>query len=203
MTAGRDVAASIAVVSVLVTAGCSSSEPVPAEPSESFSTSATSSPTSASTDPVDEAEAAALALVPEYLRTIDDLYLDASLPLDGIYAVAVAPEATAEATAIGTFRSQGYQQTGRSQLESTTVGRVDLTNEPTASPTPLLPTVEVSACVDVSQVQANDPSGVSVVPPERPTYLIQQLTLVNTAYPDASGWRVSSAPNTQAQTCDG
>jgi hypothetical protein len=152
--------------------------------------------------PVEEAQALAIALVPDYLRTIDDLYLDPSLPLDGIYEVAVAPEATAQATAIGKFRSQGYRQTGRSQLVTASAASTDLSNSPAASPAPVLPTVVVTACVDVGEVDAIDASGTSIVPPGRPRYLIQQLTAVNTNYPETSSWRISDAPNRQAQSCD-
>jgi hypothetical protein len=142
-------------------------------------------------------------LVPTYLGTIDDLYLDPSRPLDDLYEVAVTPEATAEATAIGTFRSRGYRQAGRSRLVTATADSVDLTTDPAASPSPTLPTVAVTACVDVSQVQATDASGRSVIPADRPRYLVARLTVVNPRYPDASSWRVSEAPNRQAQSCDG
>ena len=145
----------------------------------------------------------AVALVPDYVGTIDDLYLDPSLPLDGIYQVAVAPEATAQATAIGKFRSQGYRQTGRSQLVMASAVSVDLSSTPAAAPSPVFPTVVVTACVDVGQVDAVDASGTSVMPSGRPKYLIQQLTVVNSSYPDTSSWRVSEAPNRQAQSCDG
>jgi hypothetical protein len=117
--------------------------------------------------------------------------------------VAVTPEATAQATAIGTFRSQGFRQVGRSELVTATAESVDLTSDPAASPSPIFPTVVVTACLDVSQVQATDASGNSVVPADRPRYLIARLTVVNPDYPDASSWRVSEAPNRQAQSCDG
>ncbi|WP_254781868.1 hypothetical protein [Modestobacter sp. DSM 44400] len=162
-----------------------------------------SSATESSTDPAEGAKVQAVGLIPTYLRTIDDLYLEPSRSLDDIYDVAVAPEATAEATAIETFRAQGYRQVGRSQLVTTSASSVDLTNDPAASPSPVLPNVVVTACVDVSQVQAIDQSGTSVVPPDRPRYLVQRLTVVNTNYPDATSWRVSAAPNAQAQSCDG
>ena len=142
-------------------------------------------------------------MVPTYLGTIDDLYLDPSRPLDGLYQVAVTPEATAEATAIGTFRSRGYRQAGRSRLVTATADSVSLTTDPSASPSPTLPTVVVTACVDVSQVQATDASGHSVIPADRPRYLVARLTVVNLHYPDASSWRVSEAPNRQAQSCHG
>ena len=115
----------------------------------------------------------------------------------------MAPEATAQATAIGKFRSQGYRQTGRSQLVTASAVSVDLSNDPAASPSPVFPTVVVNACIDVGQVDAVDASGTSVVPSGRPRYLVQQLTVVNPDYPDTSSWRVSGAPNRQAQSCDG
>ena len=84
-----------------------------------------------------------------------------------------------------------------------TADSVDLSTDPAASPSSTLPTVVVTACVDVSQVQATDASGNSVIPADRPSYLVARLTVVNPDYPDASGWRVSVAPNRQAQSCDG
>lgn len=200
----RTAAGAAAVLLVLTASGCSSSsDPAPSSsPISGTSTSQTPSPSPTTPSPAEEAQALAVALVPEYLRTIDDLYLDPSLPLDGIYQVAVAPEATAQATAIGKFRSQGYRQTGRSQLVTAPAVSVDLSNRPDASPSPVFPTVVVTACVDVSQVGAVDVSGQSIVPPDRPRYLIQQLTVVNPDYPDTSAWRVSEAPNRQAESCD-
>ncbi|RBY91416.1 hypothetical protein DQ241_06025 [Blastococcus sp. TF02A-30] len=188
----------------LTASGCSSSSDPgsSSSPTSKTAPSQTPSPSVPTPGPVEEAQALAIALVPDYLRTIDDLYLDPSLPLDGIYEVAVAPEATAQATAIGKFRSQGYRQTGRSQLVTASAASTDLSNSPAASPAPVLPTVVVTACVDVGEVDAIDASGTSIVPPGRPRYLIQQLTAVNTNYPETSSWRISDAPNRQAQSCD-
>ena len=201
----RATAGVAAVLLALTASGCSpSSDPAPSSsPTSGTSTSQTPSPSPTTPSTAEEAQALAVALVSDYLGTIDDLYLDPSLPLDEIYQVAVAPEATAQATAIGKFRSQGYRQTGRSQLVTASAASVDLSNSPAASPSPVFPTVVVTACVDVGQVDAVDATGTSVVPPGRPRYLIQQLTVVNPNYPDTSSWRVSQAPNRQAQSCDG
>ena len=200
----RTTAGAAAVLLALTTLGCSSSSDAgSSSPSTSgTSSSQTSRPSPTTPSPAEEAETLAVALVPDYLGTIDDLYLDPSLPLDGIHQVAVAPEATAQATAIGKFRSQGYRQTGRSQLVTASAASTDLSNSPAASPSPVLPTVVVTACVDVGEVDAIDASGSSIVPSGRPRYLIQQLTVVNPNYPDTSSWRVSEAPNRQAQSCD-
>jgi hypothetical protein len=83
-----------------------------------------------------------------------------------------------------------------------TADSVDLEGDPAASPSPTLPTVLVTTCVDVSQVQAVDEAGNPVVPSGRPEYLVARLSVVNLKYPDASSWRVSEAVNTQAQSCD-
>ncbi len=195
-------AATAAAALLLTVSGCSSSGDGSSTAPTSTSSGSSSSAAPTTTDPSDDAEAQAVALVPTYVRTIDDLYLDPSRPVDDLYEVAVTPEATAQATAIGTFRSQGFRQAGRSQLVTATAESVDLTTEPAASPSPTLPTVVVTACVDVSQVQATDASGNSVIPADRPRYLIARLTVVNPHYPDASAWRVSEAPNRQAQSCE-
>ena len=195
-------AAAAAVFLGLTISSCSSTgDGSSTAPTSTISgTSSSAAPTAS--DPSNDAEAQAVAFVPTYVRTIDDLHLDPSRPLDDLYEVAVTPEATVQATAIGTFRSQGFRQAGRSELVMATADSVDLTTDPAASPTPL-PTVVVTACVDVSQVQATDASGTSVIPADRPRYLVARLTVVNPDYPDASGWRVSEAPNRQAQSCDG
>lgn len=143
-----------------------------------------------------------IAFIPSYLRMIDDLYSNANRPLDDIYQVAVAPDATTEATAIGKFRARGYRQTGRSQLVAASAKSVHLSGNSSASAPPSAPTVVVTACVDVSHVNAVDSSGHSVVAPGRPDYLVEELTVVNPHYPDTASWRVSAAPNRQAQSCD-
>ena len=205
MTVTRTAAAVAAVVLGLTASGCSSSsDPGPSSsPTSTTSTSQTSSAPRTSPSPTQDAQAQAVAFVPTYLQKIDDLYLDRSLPLDEIYQVAVAPDAVTEATAIGKFRAEGYRQTGRVQLVTASADIVDLTNSPAASPSPVLPTVVVTACVDVSQVSAVDATGQSIVPAGRPRYLIEELSVVNPHYPDPSSWRVSEASNRQAQSCDG
>jgi hypothetical protein len=204
VAATRAAAAAAAVVLGLTVSACSSS----GDASSTAPTSATSSPPSWSTapttaNPSQDAQSQAVAFVPTYLGTIDDLYLDPSRALDDIYQIAVAPDAVAEATAIGKFRAQGYRQTGRMQLVSASAGSVDLTNDPAASPSPVLPSVVVTACVDVKQVSAVDATGQSIVPSDRPRYLVEQLTVVNPHYPDPSSWRVSTTSNRQERSCGG
>jgi hypothetical protein len=204
VSATRATATAAAVVLGLTVSACSSS----GDASSPVLTSSPSSPSSSSAapataNPSQNAQSQAVAFVPTYLGTIDNLYLDPSRALHDIYRIAVAPDAVAEATAIGKFRAQGYRQTGRMQLVSASAGRVDLTNSPTASPSPVLPSVVVTACVDVSQVGAVDATGQSIVPSDRPRYLVEHLTVVSPHYPDPSSWRVSTASNRQEGSCGG
>src|SRR3954453_3088338 len=154
VAATRAAAAAAAVGLGLTVSACSSS----GDASSTAATSATSSPPSWSTapttaNPSQDAQSQAVAFVPTYLGTIDDLYLDPSRALDEIYQVAVAPDAVAEATAIGKFRAQGYRQTGESRLVTAVV--VDApADSGSAAPSSALPTVVVNACVDVRQVGA-------------------------------------------------
>ena len=197
----------LALALVAALSACQGSSTPTADPSTSATSEPTStspdptSPSPTSTSPTDEASARAIALVPNYLKTIDDLYSDQTLPLNRLYDVAVTPEVTREASAIGRFRARGYRLTGRSKLVKTTVRTVSLTDHPSASPSPRVPIVSVTACVDVSGVQAFDKTGKSVVPKNRPKYLIERLTITNREYPDQTGWRVSHAPNKQAASC--
>jgi hypothetical protein len=195
-------AAAAAVVFGLTATGCSSQDASSTAPSPAASPSPSLSAPITTADLAEDAQSQAVALIPTYLRTIDDLHLDPSRPLDDIYEVAVDSEATTEATAIGTFRTQQYRQVGRMQLVTASADEFDLDSDPVATPSPALPTVVITACVDVSQVQAVDASGDPVVPASRPRYLVSRLTVINPRYPDASTWRVSEADNRQAQSCD-
>lgn len=160
--------------------------------------SATSAPTTA-VDPEQQAAEEAVALVPTYVETVNGLLADPTRPIDDIYTVAVDPEATTEAGAIQAFRSSGIVQVGIPQIVGTTTVSVDL--EPTSQGS--LPSVQVTACLDASQVTAVDASGAPVSGAAQAPFLVVDLTIVNINYPDPQSWRVSSAPNTQAQACPG
>ena len=197
MTTTRFLAARCALLTApVLAAACSSAEaPVP-----SATPSTTTTSVSAAPDGDQRAVDAAVALVAVYWETVDQLYTDPGLSIDGLYTVAVDPEATSEAGTLQAFRMSGYTQTGQSRVVSTTTGAVDLDATGEAGD---LPTVLVTACIDVTQVGATDANGASVVAPNQAPYLVADMTIVNIAYPDPSAWRVSSAPNTQAQACPG
>jgi len=196
MTLSHVVAARCALMTLpFLLAACSGSD-APAESAESSSSTSVARSTTA--DPEQLAVEEATALVTAYWRTVDQLYSDPTLPIDTVYEVAVDPEAASEAAAIQTFRASGYTQTGQSRVVSVTPGAVDI-----AAAAGDLLSVQITACIDVTQVGATSSDGAALTPAQRSPFLVSELTIVNTAYPDSSSWRVSSAPNTQAQACPG
>jgi hypothetical protein len=113
----------------------------------------------------------------------------------------VQPESTTEATAIAQFRAANDRQAGVSQLVKTFGESVNMGGLGGTSGTATYPTVQLTACVDVSGVSVTEATGKSLGSPGSPKYLLEGLTIVNIKYPDATGWRVSAAPNKQASTC--
>ena len=208
------VALAIVLVAALAVAGCSASGGKRTDDSSSASSSAlssrdkppiSSSPSTASrsANPTDSAADDATAFIPTYLAVLDNLYADPTASINDIYKVAVAPEATSEAVAIAQFRAASDRQAGAQKLIQVFSPSVSLTGLGGTSSTATYPTVQVTACVDVSAITATDATGKSLVPPTRPNYLLDSLTIVNTSYPSSDGWRISYATNKQASSCSG
>lgn len=197
----RRVATTTLALLGLSVSACSSSTRVSEAPASTAPHESTSSAASTGADTTPSVRDSVLAFVPTYVRTLDDLRTDPTQPLDDIYQVAVAPEATAEATSIGRLRSNGYRQTGRSQLVKASIVDATATAPASSGSSASASSVVVNACLDVGQVDAVDQQGKSVLPSGRPRYLIEQLTVVNSRESDPAAWRVSQAPNSQAQSC--
>jgi hypothetical protein len=166
-------------------------------------TSSTPPTSPTSTSPADSAEQQATAFVPMYLAELDRLYNDPTININDIYQVAVEPESTVEAQALGIFRGASDRGGGASRLVMTSNVTAHLSGVGGTSSTANYPAVELTACVDVTGVTAIDATGKSLVPAGRPKYLVERLTIVNIKYPDTASWRVSDAPNSQAATCAG
>jgi hypothetical protein len=198
----------VAAALIALTA-CSSSggKPSKTTPPTSTSTSSTpptsTPPTTSSTpaDPSQRAVAEATAFVPIYEAELDTLYSNPTVSINDIYLVAVQPEATDDALGIAKYRQSNYRQAGSQKLVKVSGVSVHMSGLGGPSATAKYPTVQLTACVDVSGVKVTDAKGHPVGNPKNPPYLIESLTIVNIKYPSASGWRVSKAPNKQAQSC--
>jgi hypothetical protein len=132
---------------------------------------------------------------------LDKLYSDPTVSINDIYKVAVQPESTDDALGIAKYRSSNYRQTGSQKLAKVSGTVVHLSGLGGSSGNAKYPTVQLTACVDVSGIRVTDAHGKPVGNPSNPKYLIESLTIVNIKYPSTTGWRVSNAPNKQANSC--
>jgi hypothetical protein len=206
----RKVAVAVVLITgVLATACSSSSAPKPATasagssapPSVAATPTVATAPSSPSPKSArDLAAAEVVTFVPSYYASIDRLASSLMLSLNELDSITTGANTTLEKTALAEYRANGWAQQGKTVVVATEVSDVDLTNEPTATP-PVLPTVHVTACIDVTKVRAIDKTGKSVTLPTRADFFVESLTVVNVAYPSSSGWRVRSARNKGASSC--
>jgi hypothetical protein len=126
------VAGGVAVALVAALSACQGSSTPTAGPSSSATSGPTSpipdptSPSPTATSPSNRASAQAVALVPTYLETLDDLFSEPTLSLNRLHEVAVASEFKVEVATLLSFRRKGYRQSGSSVLVTTTVGAIGL-----------------------------------------------------------------------------
>jgi hypothetical protein len=139
--------------------------------------------------------------VPTYEAELDRLYSDPTISINDIYLVAVQPEATDDALGIAKYRAADFRQTGAQKLVKLSGISVHMSGLGGTSANAKYPAVKLTACVDVSGVKVTDARGKPVGNPNNPKYLLESLTIVNIKYPSVTGWRVSDAPNKQANSC--
>jgi hypothetical protein len=195
----------MAVGAVLVgTSGCGGNgvHPQTAASRPAATPVATTATPTASTDPTPRQRAASAAVtqIRRYELLIDDLTLHRKLSLDRLYTVATQPDVTDEIAFLNHFRSANDRQVGRVDVTSMRVQKVSLGNRPGARPR-RMPTVEITACLDVSHVRAFGPTGRSIVPKSRKPYYLTRLRLVNVKYPDPKSWLVSKISAIEERSC--
>jgi hypothetical protein len=89
------------------------------------------------------------------------------------------------------YRRKGWKQNGETQIVGMKVRWVKLANKPKQQP-PLIPTVRIDVCYDVSDVNVVDKTGHSVVDPSRPDRGLTQLWVHNYQWPSPDGWKVGA-----------
>lgn len=178
-------------------AGCNSaSEAAPpgvktASPSASPSPTSSSSPV-ATAPATAEQQAAVLAqqTVHQYLLVTDQLGADPSGDPAVLKTVAVGSSLVEANNAVINSRAKARHQIGGTAVVSMTVDRVDLRLDAQRQP-PVIPTVAVKICYDVSGLNVVDGTGKSVVTTERKDRALEVFGVANYNYPDPKGWRVA------------
>lgn len=158
-------AAAIAAVLLLALSGCTTPEPEPT-PTPAFSSEA-------------EAFAAAEATYRAYVDALNQVDLSDPGTFEAVYALTTG-EANADfRKSFSTMQAKGYSITGIST--ATLVQPLEVDGEQS---------VKLAVCLDVSQVEVVDPSGASVVDPDR--LPVQAMTIVaDTAHSAPSGMLIS------------
>jgi hypothetical protein len=193
----------VAFLSILLAAGCGGSgvhaqtAPLKAQP-----TAASPSPTGTVLTETQRAGRAAAARVPIYERLLSELAIHRNMSLNKLYSVSTQPDATDEIAFLTHFRAAHDQQRGFVRVVSTKIEKVDLTDRPHQRH-PVHPTVHVTACLNVTTVQAVGPGGRSIVPRSRKPYFLSHLVLVNFKYPARRTWLVQRVSATEERSCGG
>lgn len=186
-----------AVVLVATLAGCSGQTGVPPTTTAPPSSTMTSAPS-----PNEQASIGAERVLRQFYATIDALRKDHSLPVSRLADVAASTELSAYQRLIKSERKQGVHQVGETRIGQLEVQAVDLDNSaPTAGK---VPTVQIDACLDVTDTDVVDDEGASVIEPGRADTGWVRHTLVNYEWNDdpESGWRVATSQDIEREPCD-
>lgn len=179
---------------VLLAVGCGTGEASGPGPTPTAVTVAPPSTTQAGT----AAEQAALtAAITRYLVVYDSVYNNPRENLAIVDTVAAGEEAASLRDQAAQVTQQGLVSTGQTTLVRLTVNSV--------SPSPVaggLITANVTTCNDVSHTTAVDPSGKSVVDPNRLPQTKTTFQLQNLTPADPAGWRVIQGRSGPTIPCD-
>lgn len=196
------VATAVLLLAVMTACGSDADPDSTPTPSPSVSETVTS-PSPTPTSPEDEASASAVEAVTAYYATVDKVRQDADSPATDLDAVAISTQLSAQKHLLESQRSAGNRQTGNTEVVEANVQSVTLDNsDPKAGH---VPTVTIDVCWDVSDVDVLDPTGQSVVTPERADRGWTRLIVANyswTSDPD-SGWRVAGGKDLEKSPCAG
>jgi hypothetical protein len=172
--------------------------------------SASSPPTTTATSPAptpthalterQRATAAVLEQVVRYERLLSELAVHPRLSLNRLDSVSTEPDLAEEIRSMNVLRTAGDRQSGLGTMGATRVNGISLAHRASRHGT-TYPTAHVTTCLDVSRVHGYGPGGQSIVPRNRKPFLLTHLTLVNTSYPDASGWLVSKVSDREQDSC--
>lgn len=188
-------AAVFAAMALLVT-GCGTDDPAPAEPPPS-PTALTVAPPSATPEGTAADQAELSDAVSRYLAVYDSVYNDPTQDLAVVDTVAGGEEAASLRDQAAQVVEQGLVSSGRTELVRLTVD--SLTPSPVADG-PI--TANVTTCNDVSDTTGVDPSGVSVIDPNRLPQTQAEVRLQNPTPDDPAGWRVIQVRTGPTLPCD-
>jgi hypothetical protein len=172
----------------LLIVGCGGGdEPEPAAIPTRTST-ATHAPTPTPTSPEQEAQAAAQVAVERYLETLSHVSSDASVDLTELERAASRSALERATQAIEENRANGRRTTGEQRASGFTVTAVNL--DPADTPDIPFPSVQLTACIDLSNYDYVDAEGNSLVTDDRPDLSLVDFVVWDLGWPDDHQWVV-------------
>jgi hypothetical protein len=135
-----------------------------------------------------EAETRAQAVVEDYLALFDEISADSDRDVAELEQVASGRALDWATHQITTWRDAEQTGVGAQVASGFVVTAVDL--DPGSGTEGWYPSVEITACVDLSDTDLVDENGDSVVPGDRPGQVLVDYVVSNIGWPDDQQWRV-------------
>lgn len=181
-----------------VTAGCTGDDnPAPLITSTPVLTGIPNEQNDPDLTPDEKVRAAAVTAITDYYDARGRIEADPSTPVTALDQYAGGPVYDGYSASIALRRSQGITSTGAiAVVTATPTGSsapVDADGRPITTPDGAWVTVDT--CTDISGWNLAYQDGTSATLPDRGQFERVQLTVRNAAWPDTTGWRVTSQPD--------
>jgi hypothetical protein len=166
----------------------------------SDTTPVSTEPTSEPATPKEKAAEAAKQAIRDYYRVSNATTAHAHRVSEKVFPrVAVYQGINELHNQLVTYRREGIRTVGTPVITDMKVRTVKLAYKPNQQP-PLIPTVVIDICNDVSEANVVDKTGHSVVDPSRPDSFQIQIWVYNYDWPDSDGWKVGDT-ETELKPC--
>ena len=190
----------LAALVVVLAAGCTGDT---APPSPVATSAAATTPPTPTPSPEDEAALRAEEVVRAYLRAQTDCLTDPPTTETTCFdPVAIGTELVNLKNALTSAQAKETRVVGEIAVASIELQGVVPTSDAAASP-PVVPTVVLDVCADVSGYNVVDNAGQSIVPPGRAAMSPLKVSVYNYKYPDQTQWRVGYVVPAKDLACGG
>lgn len=192
--ARRQGVAAVFAAAALLSAGCGTDSSAETPTTNTPATIAPPATTQAGTP---EEQAALTDAVSRYWAVYDSVYANPRQDLSIVDTVAAGEEAASLRDQAAQVAEQGIVSAGQIKVLRLTVDSIS-PNPVAGGPT----TANVTTCNDVSATTGVDPSGTSVIDPNRLPQTQADIQLQNSTPGDAAGWRVIQVRTGPTVPCD-
>ncbi len=200
MNFARTIAGAV-VVAAALTACTSEPQGPTSSPSPPQSATQSPAPSTATVSPEDEAAAAAEEVLRAYYRSFPVCMSDPPNSKPTCFdQVAIGTELINMRNTLAAAQGMETRVAGTIAIASVERLAVDLTSKLEETP-PIVPTVTLRACADVSAYSILDKDGASIVPADRKPRSLIDVSVYNYKLPDATQWRVGYVVPVKGGSC--